>query len=1346
MDTFIDLYTFIQSYEGNIIEWLEIPWKGKDKQESLLRLFAGLGLIDKLNTYNICKGNFNLQTISIINSFRDIFYTDNNLINLKDKGDSSDLTGLSMSTKNHLLLTTSKNLNDLHINKLDIDKILTNFTQYIGHTMTLCICTRNNKDFKKMMNNVEESSRELKSIIEKSDTILIDWDDLKQAFHQFKLIFQNKKLEDIFNFNKKPLCLKLHQHMGVVKTMRMKNNNKKQILWGHIQRSGKSYIMGGCIIQDSINKDKCNYLIMTTAPNETLEQQRQVFDSLQFQQFTVITLNGNNKKPVIGNKNIILCSKQFLQNKLENSDIEKSKSIGWLKKLVFDMRFIDESHNGGTTELAKKTLENYGSNSCTVYITATYTKPINDYNISKDNWILWDLEDIKLCQTISINSLEIISSNSLVNDNTNIDRLIEKHGDELKNIISNYSIENIKLEYSKYPEFYILTHSLDDETTREIINNTRNNNYGWSTNSCFLLKQGVDDLSEGKIKYSTEFQNETEVMKLFYNIFGKKDKYGIPDKDYPDSNVFMKRIESICKNPTINSRFIGEGDFRNEPMIIMAFLPQININKISNAIINLLIKNNILMEYEVISINSHTTSNPKKTIEDARNKARISGKKGVLVLSGRQCSLGVSIDNCDTVLLLNNIMSLDMIYQMMFRCMTEGKGKKCGFVIDVNIQRVIKTSIDYSTMIKSELHPKESIKYILQERLINLNGDQWMPTFGNNINKLDTLCNNVYEIYSSDTEEALNHFLNKLKFKMILLTKEDQMIFNTMFSNTKPIKEQLDIINNLLSESDTSMIKDGIEKIKVEKEEEKEYPIPNTQESEKEKEKEKVNYMEILKHIIPLICLLTIHDKNTSFVEMFNLIKCNENIYNILLDQIQSWWGKAINTNIIKRFIDVYIKYVSDDLITNQIIRTVKELFMKNINNNKQLSKIIDKYIIPQELEKKTNAEVSTPYKLRQEMLDKIPVDFWTELHSVFEPCSGKGGFIIDIIDRFMTGLNHIDEKQRYKIIVEQCLYFSDINPTNIFICRLLIDPYSEYKLNFNEGNTLELDIKTKWDIDGFDAVIGNPPYNSSGNTGTGNTIWQTFVKYSLNILIKNGYLCMVHPPGWRKPNTERGKFYGLYELITKENQILYLSIHGIKDGRYTFKCGTRYDWYVIKKIPVYKNTLIKDEKNIELNIDLTNFRWLPNYNINILYKILATANDEKCEIIQSMSAYEPRKNWMSSIKDDDFKFTCIHSTPKSGIRYMYSKYNDKGHFGVSKVIFGESGIYNPIIDINGEYGMTHGAMGIKIINNEEGDILVNILTSAVFKDFINSCLYSSFRIDWNIFKYLRKDFWKEFI
>ena len=245
-----------------------------------------------------------------------------------------------------------------------------------------------------------------------------------------------------------------------------------------------------------------------------------------------------------------------------------------------------------------------------------------------------------------------------------------------------------------------------------------------------------------------------------------------------------------------------------------------------------------------------------------------------------------------------------------------------------------------------------------------------------------------------------------------------------MCSNTTPTKIQKELMDKLLEEDDEEKkIKKGIEKTKVDNED-----IDTSLETSNEdvKEEKQINYMDILKHIIPLICLLTIHDNKTSFVEMFEFIEKNEYVYNILIDQTKSWWGKSVDSKIMKKFISVYMKYMKDDKETNQIIRTVKELFMKNIKNNRELSKLIDKYLIPQELEKKSNAEVSTPFKLRQEMLDKIPVDFWTSIKKVFEPCSGKGGFIVDIIERFMVGLKKTipDEKERYRTIVEKCLYF----------------------------------------------------------------------------------------------------------------------------------------------------------------------------------------------------------------------------------------------------------------------------------------------------------------------------------
>lgn len=121
--TFKDLYEFLTTLDDeNIIEWLKDPWVGKDKQESLLRLFAKLGLIDKLRSYNFCVGNFNKKTYKKITNIDEILN-----LNLKDNGDSSDLTCINKNDDNSILLITSKNLNNYKIGNLDIEKIIKHF-------------------------------------------------------------------------------------------------------------------------------------------------------------------------------------------------------------------------------------------------------------------------------------------------------------------------------------------------------------------------------------------------------------------------------------------------------------------------------------------------------------------------------------------------------------------------------------------------------------------------------------------------------------------------------------------------------------------------------------------------------------------------------------------------------------------------------------------------------------------------------------------------------------------------------------------------------------------------------------------------------------------------------------------------------------------------------------------------------------------------------------------------------------------------------------------------------------------------------------------------------------------
>ena len=447
---------------------------------------------------------------------------------------------------------------------------------------------------------------------------------------------------------------------------------------------------------------------------------------------------------------------------------------------------------------------------------------------------------------------------------------------------------------------------------------------------------------------------------------------------------------------------------------------------------------------------------------------------------------------------------------------------------------------------------------------------------------------------------------------------------------------------------------------------------------------------------------------------------------------------------------------MSENIILEETKDIIKKLFVKNLEiYPSEISKLIDNKLIPNDVEKKQNAEVSTPNSLRQEMLDKIPIEFWSKKRKVFEPCAGKGGFLIDIIGRFMNGLKDEfkDPKERYKVIVEECLYWSDINPTNIYICKLLIDPYNKYKLNYNEGDTLELKIKDKWNIEGFDTVIGNPPYQAPRQKenktkgGGGDLLWNKFVLYGLDCVILKGYLLFVHPSGWRKPDglldQSRSKYKGLYKLMTKDNQMIYLNINDTNEGLKVFKCGTRFDYYLIQKCKKFKKTIINDEddKNVEIDLELIPF--LPNKNIELVLNIISKDITNNLEVLRPGG--DPRRDYISDEKDKEYEYTMIHSTPNSGVRYKYCNIKKKtDHFHIKKIIFGETGLKNMVLDKTGEYGITSSSFALKL--DEKFDEIKKALLSNDFKKVLDSCLWSNYRIDWRLFTYFKKDFWKHFV
>ena len=425
-------------------------------------------------------------------------------------------------------------------------------------------------------------------------------------------------------------------------------------------------------------------------------------------------------------------------------------------------------------------------------------------------------------------------------------------------------------------------------------------------------------------------------------------------------------------------------------------------------------------------------------------------------------------------------------------------------------------------------------------------------------------------------------------------------------------------------------------------------------------------------------------------------------------------------------------------------------------------------------LEKDRFGEVFTPPAIINAMLDKLPPSVWTDpAKKWLDPAAGFGNFLSVVYQRLMKSLEHAfpEPPQRRHHILTQMLYMVEYNPESCarirenpmffsngdsanLLCSSFLDPFDP-TTTFADGPPLQ-----------FDIIVGNPPFNADqtheGKKGGGSNLWPKFVEKSLGnkegaLLKPDGYLLFVHPALWRKPPSNRSVVGTLFNKMVHENHMLYLEIHSKLDGKRDFGVQTRYDYYVIQKRPPSQErgymTRIKDQTGlIHESVDLANWRFfLPNHSFELIQPLLT--EQEQDYVIFSRSQFgSDKKTQVQSTEDETHKFQLIHSTPIDGPRIYWSSTRDDQPiapmFGVPKVIFGESGINDVILDQEGKYGMTQGAIGLKIPNpiDGEGPLMKQSLESAVFNRILDAMSFSNFRIDWRMFLYFRPDFYKDIL
>lgn len=279
-----------------------------------------------------------------------------------------------------------------------------------------------------------------------------------------------------------------------------------------------------------------------------------------------------------------------------------------------------------------------------------------------------------------------------------------------------------------------------------------------------------------------------------------------------------------------------------------------------------------------------------------------------------------------------------------------------------------------------------------------------------------------------------------------------------------------------------------------------------------------------------------------------------------------------------------------------------------------------------------------------------------------------------------------------------------------------------------------------------FDVAVGNLPFQKNTGSSYAEAQWPDFLPKILNGVKKNGYVSLIHPSGWRTPY---GEFEDEREMLMSRDMV-YLNVNNREDGVSVFNATISYDWYVLKNqlTDQTQTTIEFVDGTAKKDIDITKLPMIPNKKLDEVVNILTTKNEESVEFIHDWSAYEAvpsRNEHVSHEKTDKYNNPIVYTiTQGEGINLKWSSTDERGHFHIPKVIWSNGSSY-PVVDEEGEYGLTQFAYGIAD-NPEVLPKIAEAMESDEFLEIMQAVKTVGHKYDRKVMSLLHKDFWKKFI
>lgn len=343
--------------------------------------------------------------------------------------------------------------------------------------------------------------------------------------------------------------------------------------------------------------------------------------------------------------------------------------------------------------------------------------------------------------------------------------------------------------------------------------------------------------------------------------------------------------------------------------------------------------------------------------------------------------------------------------------------------------------------------------------------------------------------------------------------------------------------------------------------------------------------------------------------------------------------------------------------------------------------------------------EINTDFKLANDILSLLPEDKFKNLKLKWlDPCCGCGYFSMALYKKLFKYLPIENEEEKHNHIINEMLWMIEINNEHIPVLK---DIFGE------KAHIINADFLTT--TGKYDMIFGNPPFNVKGQVkvptnkktskkSDGSSIWQQFIRHSIECLKGNGYLTFITPSLWMKRDHPMYKYmlnYTIHKIKTMTNTETNRAFHGYAQtptSYFTMRNRKYHKQTIYKSVNIYDKSI---SKYVLCSPQIGDtYISLPLFAQSILQRF--------CFLVEKYGSIKVIKTSMRpdykglSLKykpDKEHAFpnisTCILNDLQPRLVINYSN-KECVHFNQPKLVLAHKMYGFPYYDVNGKYGISN--------------------------------------------------------